>query len=142
MSDQNFHTTRQDLRKAESRIAQHGGNNPSDSKLSQMKVIHGRSEHRQVQADRPGQGQPASPRPAPVASDWNSSDQRTVNVGSGGIEGPISGDNDTALRGPATAGSSARVDGAELHKPTAPLSNVGRQRVEGLESLPADATTR
>jgi hypothetical protein len=39
MSEQTFHTTRQDLRKAESRIAQqHGGNTPSDSNLSQMKV--------------------------------------------------------------------------------------------------------
>lgn len=41
MSEQTFHTTRQDLRKAESRVAaQHGGNNPSDSYLSQMKVSH------------------------------------------------------------------------------------------------------
>jgi hypothetical protein len=39
MSEQAFHTSRQDLRKDESRIAQqHGGKNPSDSKLSQMKV--------------------------------------------------------------------------------------------------------
>jgi hypothetical protein len=39
MSEQTFHTTRQDLRKDEARIAQqHGGKNPSDSKVSQMKV--------------------------------------------------------------------------------------------------------
>lgn len=82
------------------------------------------------------------PEDPPVASDWNSSDQRTVNVGSGGIEGPISGDNDSALRGPATAGSSARISGSELHQNTVPLSNVGRQRVEGLDHLPSDATTR
>lgn len=40
MSDATFHTTRQDLRKEESKVAQqHGGVVPSDSDVSQMKVI-------------------------------------------------------------------------------------------------------
>lgn len=39
MSDSTFHTTTQDLRKAESKVAQsHGGNLPSDSNVAQMKV--------------------------------------------------------------------------------------------------------
>lgn len=39
MSDATYHTTRQDLRKAESKVSQaHGGANPSDSEVSQMKV--------------------------------------------------------------------------------------------------------
>ncbi|GLI71973.1 hypothetical protein PoHVEF18_000140 [Penicillium ochrochloron] len=142
MSEQTFHTTRQDLRKDEARIAQqHGGKNPSDSKVSQMKSLVDQNTDKSKQIDEAKANLPLPDQP-PVASDWNSSDQRTVNVGSGGIEGPISADNDTALRGPATAGSSARIDGAEMHKTTAPGGNVGRQRVEGLENLPSDATTR
>lgn len=68
------------------------------------------------------------PEEPPVASDWNSADQSTVNVGSGRVEGPPSGDNETSLplSGSATAESSARVDGSEYHKATAPLQNVGR----------------
>lgn len=65
-----------------------------------------------------------------------------MNVGSGRFEAPVSGENDSALRGPATASSSARVSGSELHKNTEPLSKVGRQGVEGLDGLPSDATTR
>lgn len=39
MTDATFHTTRQDLRKAEARLAeQHGGNPPADSDVSKMKV--------------------------------------------------------------------------------------------------------
>jgi hypothetical protein len=89
-----------------------------------------------VKADLPLPDQP------PVASDWNSNDQRTVNVGSGRLEEPVSGENNSALRGPATASSSARVDGTELHVPTAPEGNVGRQAKEGLDHLPQDAKSR
>ena len=39
MSDATYHTTRQDLRKAETKATQsHGGTNPSNSDVSQMKV--------------------------------------------------------------------------------------------------------
>lgn len=39
MSDATYHTTRQDLRKEETRTAQqHGGKIPADSDVSQMKV--------------------------------------------------------------------------------------------------------
>lgn len=82
------------------------------------------------------------PEQPPSASDWNSADQRTVNVGSGGVEAPISGEGDSALREPATSASSARMDGAELHKNTAPGKGVGRQGAEGLDNLPSDATAR
>ena len=41
MSEQTFHTTRQDLRKAESKLSgKRGGNTPADSNMSQMKVGH------------------------------------------------------------------------------------------------------
>lgn len=39
MSSSTFHTTRQDIRKDESRVAhQHDGKTPADSDVSQMKV--------------------------------------------------------------------------------------------------------
>lgn len=72
------------------------------------------------------------PDQPPVASDWSSSDQRTVNVGSGGI----SGSSDSALREPATVESSARISGEELHKATAPGKEVGEP-----SNLPSDVTS-
>jgi len=55
------------------------------------------------------------PDDPPAASDWNSADARTVNVGSGGVQSDIStGGGSDSLRGPATAESSARVDGEAL----------------------------
>ncbi|KAJ5901853.1 hypothetical protein N7495_002381 [Penicillium taxi] len=142
MSEQNYHVTRESLRQAESRATkQNGGANPSDSEVSQMKSIIDQNTNKSKQIDNTKANLPL-PEDPPVASDWNSADQRTVNVGSGGIEGPISGDGDSALRGPSTAESSVRVNGDELHKNTAPLKNVGRQAVEGLDGLPSDALAR
>lgn len=86
----------------------------------------------QVKANLPLPDQP------PVASDWSSSDQRTVNVGSGRVEAPISsGSSGSALREPATAESSARVSGEELHKATAPGKDVGEP-----SNVSSDATSR
>jgi tubulin gamma len=66
------------------------------------------------------------PDQPPTASDWQSADARTVNVGSGGTEANIgTGDASKAgLREPAS-------------KDAQDLSNVGRQAVEG--ELPKDA---
>ncbi|KAJ5126933.1 hypothetical protein N7448_007712 [Penicillium atrosanguineum] len=142
MSSSTFHTTSQDLRKEESRVAQqHGGQIPADSDVSQMKSIIDQNTNKPEQIEKTRTNLPLPEEP-PVASDWNSADQRTVNVGSGRLAEPISGDSDSALRGPATASSSARVNGEELHVPTAPSGNVGRQGKEGLDHLPSDATTR
>lgn len=71
------------------------------------------------------------PEQPPVPSDWNSADERTVNVGSGRVESGVStGDGETAgLREPASSGN---VD----------LSQVGRQGKEGLDGLPQDATAK
>ncbi|KAF2214850.1 hypothetical protein CERZMDRAFT_36704, partial [Cercospora zeae-maydis SCOH1-5] len=68
------------------------------------------------------QGNLPLPDQPPAASDFNSADQRTVNVGSGGVSGPFSHGND-ALREPATGG-------------------VGRQAADGLGGLPADAVAQ
>ncbi|KAJ5091486.1 hypothetical protein NUU61_006356 [Penicillium alfredii] len=142
MSEQTYHATRQDLRKAESRVANlHGGQNPADSNLSHMKSIIDQNSNKPEQIERVKANLPLPEQP-PTASDWSSSDQRTVNVGSGGIEGPISSEMDSGLRGPATASSSVRVSGSELHQNTAPSKGIGRQAVEGLDDLPSDAKAR
>lgn len=156
-----FDTTGQDIRKAESKVSQaHGGNPPKESDVSAMKVRHPLSfspssipiltaiqshisqttdkkkDIEQTKANLPLPEQP------PVASDWSSADQRTVNVGSGGREGPISGEGNSALREPATAGSSVRESGSEWHKNTEPMGNVGRQGKDNLQGLPKDALSR
>ncbi|KAI9845152.1 MAG: hypothetical protein M1837_005037 [Sclerophora amabilis] len=81
------------------------------------------------------------PEQPPVASDFNSSDERTVNVGSGRLEADIS-TGDSTLREPASGESSVRTDGDEWKTNTAPGPGVGRQGKDGLESLPKDAVTR
>ncbi|OQE15483.1 hypothetical protein PENSTE_c028G06508 [Penicillium steckii] len=123
MSDATYHTTRQDLRKEETRTAQqHGGKIPADSDVSQMKSIIDQNTDKSKEIDQTKSNLPL-PEDPPVASDWNSADQRTVNVGSGRFEGPTSlasDGGDDALRGPATASSSVRVSGDQLHKNTKP----------------------
>ncbi|KAJ5575134.1 hypothetical protein N7450_009033 [Penicillium hetheringtonii] len=90
MSDATYHTTRQDLRKEETRTAQqHGGKIPADSDVSQMKSIIDQNTDKSKEIDQTKANLPL-PKDPPVASDWNSSDQRTVNVGSGRFEGPTS----------------------------------------------------
>lgn len=59
------------------------------------------------------------PDDPPGSADLESADARTVNVGSGGVDVKL-GTGGSALREPATAESSARVDGAELGKNTEP----------------------
>ena len=78
------------------------------------------------------------PEDPPTASDWNSSDARTVNVGSGGRSSDIStGDAaTTGLREPATGGSGVREAGG------ADLSGIGRQGKDNLEGIPKDAVAR
>jgi hypothetical protein len=82
------------------------------------------------------------PEQPPTASDWNSADERTVNVGSGRLEGDISaGDGSSSLRSPATGDSAVRTDGGEWKTNTSGM-NVGRTAKDGLDGLPNDAVTR
>lgn len=71
------------------------------------------------------------PEQPPKASDWQSADARTVNVGSGGVE------SNTGTDAAATSG---------LRQPASTtaedLSNVGRQGVEGLSGPPKDAAAK
>ena len=73
-----------------------------------------------------------------MASDFNSADENTVNVGSGRFaEGFSYGDD--ALRGPATSDSNVRTDGEEFNKNTAAPTDVGREGYDNLGGLPKDA---
>jgi hypothetical protein len=73
------------------------------------------------------------PEQPPQASDWQSSDARNVNVGSGSTSG-------NTTRDPATADSSVRTDGQEFKV----ASEVGgaRQGHDNLGGLPSDAVTK
>lgn len=72
------------------------------------------------------------PEQPPVASDFNSADGSTVNVGSGAISG---GDQ----TGPSTAHSSVRVDGDANKVHTEPHGGARSEQVGG---IPNDAVTR
>ncbi|KAG8628595.1 hypothetical protein KVT40_004468 [Elsinoe batatas] len=78
------------------------------------------------------------PEQPPVASDFNSADERTVNVGSGGISsGFTAGDGD--LRDSATGDSGVRTDPNSALGNVDSLKDVGRQGKDGLDGLPSDA---
>ncbi|KAJ6178554.1 hypothetical protein N7519_009015 [Penicillium mononematosum] len=117
MSDSTFHTTTQDTRKAESKVAQsHHGNPPADSDVSKMKSVVDQNTNKPAEIEKTKANLPLPDQP-PVASDFNSLDQRTTDVGSGRFEFPP---DNSGLREGAAASSSARVDGKEMHKTTAP----------------------
>lgn len=79
------------------------------------------------------------PDQPPTASDWNSADDRNVDVGSGGQVDDIPAGS--AMREPASAESAVRVDGEEW-KTNVAGSNVGREAKDDLDGLPNDAVTR
>ncbi|KAG6995442.1 hypothetical protein G7Y79_00045g081130 [Physcia stellaris] len=142
MSDSTFHTTREDIRKPESKVSHKGGGHvPSSSEPSQMKSIVDQNQEKSKKEliDERQAGLPLPDQP-PVASDWNSSDESKVNVGSGRLEEGMSYGND-ALREPATSDSNVRTDGAEFSKNTAAPSGVGREGHDNLGGLPKDART-
>lgn len=79
------------------------------------------------------------PEQPPQASDWNSLDERNVNVGSGGVSADISSSD--SLRGPAAANSDVRVDGEE-YKSNTVSRGAGREGQDNLGGLPNDAVSR
>ncbi|KAI1613270.1 hypothetical protein EDD37DRAFT_340266 [Exophiala viscosa] len=122
MSDNTFHVTGEDVRKMESKESKfHDGKTPADSDTSAMKQILSEQESKQDQIDRVKANLPLPDQPVGGASaDLQSADQRTVNVGSGGVNVKLGTHSSNGLREPATAESSARIDGEEWKKETAP----------------------
>lgn len=69
------------------------------------------------------------PSQPPKPSDWNSADERTVNVGAGGRAEDL---------------SHSGLGGGTLREPstTDAVGTTGRQAKDGLEGIPNDAVTR
>ncbi|EXJ77207.1 hypothetical protein A1O3_10365 [Capronia epimyces CBS 606.96] len=122
MSEQTFHTTSEDVRKLEAKESKfHDGKTPKDSDTSALKQILSEHEPKQEQIDRVKANLPLPEQPFGGASaDLQSADQRTVNVGSGGVNVKLGTGSASGLREPATADSSARVDGEQWKRPTEP----------------------
>lgn len=82
------------------------------------------------------------PDQPPKQSDWNSADERTVNVGAGGRSEDLTheGLGSDTLRGPSTAASDVRVDGEAWQTNTANVG--GREAKDNLGGIPNDAVTR
>merc|ERR1712093_888115 len=117
MSESTFHTTGEDVRKMESRESKfHDGKTPKDSDTSAMKSILSEQESKEAEIDRVKANLPLPEQPVGGAS----ADLRAVNVGSGGVNVKLGTHSSDGLREPATAESSARVDGSEWKKETAP----------------------
>ncbi|KAJ5950435.1 uncharacterized protein N7479_008848 [Penicillium vulpinum] len=105
MTDATFHTTIQDLRRAESKLSQlHGGNPPANSNVSRMKSIIDQNSNKPAKIEQVKANLPLPDQP-PVASDWNSLDQRITGTGSGRVEFPP---DNSGLRGAPASGSSAK----------------------------------
>ncbi|KAI9868041.1 MAG: hypothetical protein M1813_006786 [Trichoglossum hirsutum] len=141
-TEQTFQHTKEDVRKLESRGAKlHGGGVPADSEASIMKSIVDSKSNPDIIAER--QANLPLPEQPPMPSDWNSADQRAVNVDSGRFAGDVSyGNGQSGLRSPATGDSALRVDGQARKKETSSEERVGRQGKDELEGLPRDAVTR
>jgi hypothetical protein len=83
------------------------------------------------------------PDQPPTASDWQSADQRKVNIGARAVESDVStgGASDAGLREP-TGDSAVRADGDETGTNMAPMAGIGRPGRDGLDDIPSDALTR
>ncbi|KAL1994217.1 hypothetical protein VTN49DRAFT_2886 [Thermomyces lanuginosus] len=142
MTDATFHITKDQIRKPESHVSRaHKGRTPANSNVSAMKSIIDSNTDKPAEIDRAKANLPLPEQP-PAASDLKSADQRTTGPGSGSVSGPVSGEGNSALREPATASSSVRIDGDEYKTLTEPHSGVGRQGHDNLDDLPKDAKAR
>ncbi|KAL9108226.1 MAG: hypothetical protein Q9227_006964 [Pyrenula ochraceoflavens] len=142
-TEKTYNVTDEDVRNVEAQEAKvRGGENPSTSDSAALKssilaavyplpanrhicqsMMADRGESKQETIDRAQANLPLPDQP-PAASDFNSADARTVNVGSGGLSEDVStgayGGSESGLREPATAASSARVAGDQLKTDTKP----------------------
>ncbi|KAF2169873.1 hypothetical protein M409DRAFT_20287 [Zasmidium cellare ATCC 36951] len=136
-----YHLTKEDVRKAEQRESKaHGGNIPADSESAGLQSIVDQADKNKQEIIAERQANLPLPDQPPQASDFNSADARTVNVGSGSTSGNFSHGNDS-LREPATGGSAVREDPSATGQQVLG-QNVGREGADGLSGLPNDAVAR
>ncbi|PIB01766.1 hypothetical protein CB0940_00475, partial [Cercospora beticola] len=136
------HLTKEDIKKEQARESKaHGGNVPADSLTAGLQSVVDSADKNKSEVISERQANLPLPDQPPVASDFNSSDQSTVNVGSGGLSGGGFSQGNDALREPATGGSAVREDGDVTGRNTLG-QGVGRQAADGLGGLPADAVAQ
>lgn len=135
MSDSTFHLTKEDVRKPESKASHsNSGNVPATSDAAQAQSIVDEANKNKKDVINERAANLPKPEDPPVASDFNSADGSTVNVGSGAISGT------TGQSGPETAHSSVRVDGSANKVATAPHGDAAREGLVG--AIPNDAVAR
>ncbi|KAL1297398.1 hypothetical protein AAFC00_004933 [Neodothiora populina] len=140
-TEQTFHYTKEDVRRMEQKeSAAHGGQVPADSAAAAIQSVVDQADKDKAQIIDERKSNLPLPEQPPVASDFNSADASTVNVGSGRFEEPISKGNG-GLREPAAGDSAVRTDGAANGVNTLG-QGVGREGADGLNGLPNDAVTR
>ncbi|KAK3722399.1 hypothetical protein LTR37_002390 [Vermiconidia calcicola] len=141
-TEETYHLTKEDVKKFESQASKvHGGNVPagSDAAMAQSIVDQNDKDKKSIINER--QANLPLPDDPPGKSDFNSSDQSTVNVGSGGVPtGGMTYGNDS-LREPATGDSAVRVD-ESTQNTNVKGQGVGREGAEGLGGIPNDAVAQ
>ncbi|KIX05439.1 uncharacterized protein Z518_06311 [Rhinocladiella mackenziei CBS 650.93] len=122
MSEKTFHITGEEVRTMESKDSKfHDGKTPKDSDISAMKQLLSEQEPKEAEIGRVKANLPLPEQPVGGASaDLQSADQRTVNVGSGGVNVQLGTGSASGLREPATANTSVRINGDEWKKETEP----------------------
>ncbi|KAF2765399.1 hypothetical protein EJ03DRAFT_208155 [Teratosphaeria nubilosa] len=139
---QGFETTKEDVRRQmhdESNLHP-GGDIPKGSSAAAAQSLADKENKSKPEIIGERQANLPLPEQPPNASDFNSADARTVNVGSGGVSDDFSYGNDS-LREPATGDSAVRTDGASFGVNTTG-QGVGREAAGGLSGLPNDAVAR
>ncbi|KAH8809384.1 hypothetical protein F5884DRAFT_795485 [Xylogone sp. PMI_703] len=110
MSEATYHRVKEEIRKPESKVSKaHHGKTPADSNVSALKSIIDQNTDKAAEIEERKANLPLPEQP-PVASDWQSLSQEGTGTGQGGSrEGPIAGENNSALREPASVESSVRT---------------------------------
>ncbi|KAK3052400.1 hypothetical protein LTR09_006610 [Extremus antarcticus] len=118
-TEETNHLTKEDIRKPQSKESNiHGGSVPANSEAAALQSIVDKADKNKASVITERQANLPLPDQPPVASDFNSADGRTVNVGSG--------DQPTQ----------------DLNYGGNDASKAGRQAADGLGGIPNDAVSQ
>lgn len=135
-------TRSQDIRKTQQQASKaHDGNIPADSEAAGLQSIIDSADKNKAEIIAERQANLPLPDQPPGQSDFNSADQRTVNVSSGAQATANFSHGNDSLREPATGGSAVRED-PSLTGGNVLGQGVGREAAEGLGGLPNDAVAQ